>query len=69
MPHRISYDVMAPQAEVLFQKVVAARTPEEMDARYKDYITYIEACGWTVQEYDNEQLKRVDMGWNEPKTN
>lgn len=24
---------------------------------------YIEACGWTNQEFDSETIRRVDKGW------
>ena len=27
------------------------------------YIQYVEACGWTVKEFEQEYLRRIDIGW------
>lgn len=27
------------------------------------YLGYIEACGWTDQEFDKETLRRIDRNW------
>jgi hypothetical protein len=70
MPHRVPYEILAPQAELVYQKVLSARTQDEMAKHFQEYSDFIEACGWTLQEYDREQLRRVDEDWDTtPKPN
>jgi hypothetical protein len=64
---RIAYEIVAVEAEKLFNKVVSARNQEEVFQKYKDYTDYLEACGWSVAEYDQEQLKRIDTDWEPPQ--
>jgi hypothetical protein len=70
MSYRVPYEVLALQAEMIYQKVLSSKNSEEMAVYFKEYTDFIRACGWTVQEYDREQLKRVDEDWdNTPKPN
>lgn len=34
---------------------------------WQEYLSYLQACGWTNEEFNNETLKRVDNNWNEDK--
>lgn len=67
--NKIDYDLMTVEAEKLFAKVAAGGSQEEVFAKYKDYTDYIKACGWTVSEYDQEQIKRIDAGWSNSQAN
>lgn len=70
MTNRVPYEVMAPVAEKIFQGVVAAHSQEEMATHYEKYADFIQGCGWTVAEYDSEQLKQMEASWDTtPKPN
>jgi len=59
---RLPYEIVAFEAERIIIKMVIA--PEwEWPEHWDTYISYIEACGWTRWEFDNETLKRVDRAW------
>lgn len=68
MTQRVPYEIVAAQAEQLYQKVLDSTSAEEMVKYYDAYIDFIKACGWSIQDYDNEQLKGIDTSW-EPLTN
>lgn len=65
--NRIAYEIVAVEAEKLFNKVVSARNQEEVFQKYKDYTDYLEACGWSVSEFDAEMLKRINQDWEPPQ--
>lgn len=70
---KLPYETIAPQAEQLIDKAVLAATSgkptEEVVSLYMDYKNYLEACGWTMREYDQEQLSRIDTTWEDPNQN
>ncbi len=70
---KIPYETIAPQAEKLLDKVIESfeklGPTEDVLALYKSYKDYLEACGWTPQEFRNEQMTRIDAGWDDPKQN
>lgn len=70
---RIPYETIAPQAAKLLDKVIEAfetiGPTEDVLAMYQSYKDYLEACGWTAQEFRNEQITRIDADWDDPKQN
>lgn len=67
MTNRIAYEMIVMEAERLFDKIAVARNQEEVFARYKDYTDYLQLVGWTPDEFDREQLKRIDKDWETPQ--
>lgn len=62
---RIPYEIVAPEAEKLFNRLLDNFNDMDLFEEYEEvYVTFIQACGWTLQEYNEEQLKRIDGGWN-----
>jgi len=60
---RISYEIVAAEADRLIIRMVIASTVEQVYYYWKLYIAYIEACGWTDQDFDKETIKRIDADW------
>lgn len=60
---RLPYEVIAMEADRLI--MLMASTSNYHDAYYwfHRYIDFIEACGWTDQDFDRETLKRVNASW------
>lgn len=69
---KLPYEMIAPQAEALLDKAAIALTNgapvEEVIAIRTEFRNFLEASGWTVQEFDKEMLARIDASWEEPKT-
>lgn len=60
---RIPYDIVAIKANQLIIKMVLASI-NNINYYWALYIIYIEACGWTDQEFDSETLYRIDAAWD-----
>jgi len=58
----IPYDVVVIQAERILMGMVLFEGTETFWWDY--YQNYLEACGWTDLEFDEETLKRVDADWD-----
>lgn len=63
MTIRIPYPIMAFEAERILMKGLIGTEDDLLEA-YERYIEYIEACGWTIADFDAETLKRVDKNWD-----
>lgn len=66
---RVPYEIVAAEADRIIIRMVIAPTLEGMYYYWDLYIAYIEACGWTDQEFDKETIKRVDAAWILRRTN
>lgn len=60
---RIPYDVVVIEADRLILRAVVSKTLDRAVDYWNQYLSYIESCGWTNREFDNETLRRVDAGW------
>lgn len=61
---RVAYDIVAIEANRLLMKMITSSDGDPFF--YWDlYIDFINACGWTDQEFDQETLRRVDAGWDD----
>jgi hypothetical protein len=68
--NKIQFDLVQIEAEKILFRLLGAKNDSESDKIYKEYLSYLDACGWTDAEYDSETLKRVDKNWelnNEPQ--
>lgn len=63
---RISYEVVAPFAQRLYEKVLTCKTEEEMREQYRTYVKFLESMGWTNAEFDNATLELINEGWDSP---
>jgi hypothetical protein len=63
MTIRIPYEIMAFEAERILMQGLLGTNDDLLEA-YERYVDYIEACGWTEREFDEETLKRVDHNWD-----
>lgn len=50
-------------------KSAKANSLAESIHHFKIYSCYLEACGWTEQEFDAETLRRIDSNWDSPWDN
>ena len=66
---RLPYEVVAVEADRLIIRMVVAPSVEEVYYYWDLYVSYIEACGWTDQEFDKETIKRIDAAWILRRTN
>ena len=57
---RIPYDIVSIQANILIINMALSCS----NYYWQLYIAYIEACGWSDQEYDIETLHRIDAAWD-----
>lgn len=64
---RIAYDIVSIEVDRLLIKSVTARTPKRSQYYWSEYISYLEACGWTQQEFDEESIRRIDLAWDNSK--
>ena len=68
MSRRLPYDTIATEANRLFDRILSAKTIEEMKGRHDEYAAYLEAVGWTDQEFDMMMLERINKDWEAPKS-
>jgi hypothetical protein len=64
---KIPYERIAPEANKLFQKMTEAKNMDEADRLYDLYVALLESAGYSPTSFDQEQLKRVDQDWDDPK--
>lgn len=60
---RIPYEIMAPEANNIIVRMASSSNPITRFQFWNQYISYIENCGWSDQEFDRETLKRIDRNW------
>jgi hypothetical protein len=69
---KIPYEMLAVEDNKLFTSLTAKWPKDKSYVEfYKEYIKMLEllckACDWTLQEYMNEELLRIDSNWMEVK--
>jgi len=64
---RVPYENVAAEADRIIVKMALASTWERAIYYWDMYIEYIESCGWSNQEFDNETLQRIDVAWSNIK--
>lgn len=63
---RIPYEIVAIEANRIIVRMALAPSWEAYNY-WEQYIVFIEVCGWTDFEFDQETLKRIDMSWGNIK--
>lgn len=56
--------MVALESNKILQKFLAANEPVESSKLYDEYIQYLNACGWSLEDFDQEMSKRVDADWD-----
>jgi hypothetical protein len=57
---RVSFDILSFEVAKLFSGVSSM---EDLCKAMGMYSALIEGCGWSVEEYDEELLSRIDSDW------
>ena len=65
---KLPYEQIAEQADKLFTRMTQATDLDTMKRYYEDYVSFLASAGWTPSEFDQEELKRVNEGWDDKKT-
>jgi len=63
---KISYESTAAAIFLLEVKMVVAHLASDYISELENrcsYLSILEGCGWTEQQFDQETLRRVDAGW------
>jgi hypothetical protein len=60
---RISYEIVAFEADRLIVRMALAPSLQLMDFYWGAYLNLLHSSGWTDQEFDKETLRRIDEYW------
>jgi hypothetical protein len=63
MPFRVPYETVSFHIESMWFKALSSG--DDLIDTYDKVIEFIEACGWSDREFDEETLKRVDANWDD----
>lgn len=61
---KIPYEIVEVEASKILQRMLSAQDSIESSNIQEEYFQYLNACGWTLEEYDQELMKRVDADWD-----
>lgn len=59
---RIPYEIMEDLVQELTALYVFSE-PGYSEIYFALYLEYLQGCGWTDQEFDQETLSRIDASW------
>ncbi len=60
---RTSFEIVSYYADIFFIKYVTSSIEDSFF--YLDvYYTYIKSCGWSIEEFDAEFLRRINNSWD-----
>jgi hypothetical protein len=62
--HRIAYEIVEVKVWELTLKLGKLEDEEEQFVLMDQINDYIKDCGWELEEFDNETLRRVDDDWD-----
>jgi hypothetical protein len=64
--HQVPFEIVA----LLDAKLFSSLNNElEIVSALDQYYLILEVCGWSVQEYEKELLKRIDKEWDRCRLN
>lgn len=64
---KIPFDYIAPEASRLIKKMTLAKDFEEIDRCWDTYRALVEGAGWTLGEFEAEELRRINQDWDDTK--
>ena len=62
---KIPYELIAIEADRLVIKAVIALDSETSNYWWQQYTEFLDTCGWSTIEFDEEMLKRIDRVWEQ----
>jgi len=63
---KVPYDLIAPEANRLIQRMATAYDLKAISYWWDIYVSLLEKSGWDPVSFDQETIKRIDEGWEEP---
>jgi hypothetical protein len=60
---RVPYEYVALEVNRYLIKAVVSKTSESRWYWWDQYLCYLDACGWTDRDFDNETLRRIEIEW------
>jgi hypothetical protein len=63
MTNKLPYEIVALEASKLIVRMALSNYSDYYD-NHRLYLGFIEACGWTNTEYDEETMVRIDHAWD-----
>ena len=60
---RLPYETIIIEADRLMMLMASTQDEQEAFNWFHFYIEFLESCGWTDQEFDQEILRRIDEAW------
>lgn len=64
---RLPYDQIATEANKLYYRATSAPNMKLLKYWYEQYAAFLEAAGWNPLTFQDEELRRVDESWEDPK--
>ena len=62
--HRVPYEIVIIEAERLTVAMALSPTLELARRCWREYISWLNLCGWSDRDFDKEMLRRIDIDWN-----
>lgn len=63
MKAKIPYNIVSAEAGKIIEKMITATSDQQAEEQWNLYVAYLEVCGWTDEELDEETLKQIDSSW------
>lgn len=61
---KLPYETINFYAFFLIDLAALSDTDDEAIMHWDSYLSYLESCGWSDQEFDVETLKKIDSNWD-----
>ncbi len=61
---KIPYEIVEVESSKILQRMLSAQDPAESSKIQEEYFQYLNACGWTLEDFDQELMRRVDADWD-----
>lgn len=63
--NKLPYEMVEPKVLELTAKIGSTNSIEEQIDILDQISNYIELCGWSFEEWQEETVRRIDTGWDE----
>lgn len=62
---KVPYESLVFRANLFIQKMTLANDLLTINYWWNVYVSLLENSGWTILEFEKEELKRIDQSWTE----
>jgi hypothetical protein len=66
LTEKIPFAYLGPEVDRLTILSVLSDTLEDRSLFLSHQEEYLKACGWTVKEYEDELINRINANWHSP---